>query len=96
MKQKDELVIRGPVLVPYGWLVAIIGASGTAILLAFSVGVWAASTSTRIEVLANATSAQGSEVAKLKDAQPEISVRLAKIETILTYAFPKEARKAEQ
>lgn len=77
-----------PIFLPMGWFVAIVGASGTAILTAFSVGVWAATLSTKQATVET-------KVAKLEDAQPEVATRLTRIETILTYAYPEEARKAK-
>ena len=78
---KGEVVIKGPRLVPVGWLVAIMGACGTAITISFAVGVWVATLSAKVE-------AQGSDVAKLEDV-PE---RMVRVETLLSLAYPNEYR----
>ena len=68
-------------------IMTLVGLSSTALVTAFTIGIWVATVSTKQE-------AMGSEVAKLKSTQPELSERVVRIETILTYAFPKEAKRA--
>lgn len=94
-EQTEELVIRGPVLVPMGWLVAIFGAAGTAVLMAFTIGIWAATISTKQE-------AQASEVIRIRDWRTTVSndfsdvrTKVSRIETILEYKFPDAARAAD-
>jgi shikimate kinase len=84
-KGDGEIVIRGPVLIPAGWLVAIIGAAVTGIGLAFGVGVWVATVSSE-------TKANSEEIADLK--RDDMPARMVRVETILTYAFPKQAERA--
>lgn len=85
MTNDSEVVMRQPTYVPTGWLVAIVGASGTAIILSITVAVmWATLTS---EVRATV-----SEVAKVVP----LSERVVRIETILVYKFPAEAREADR
>lgn len=82
--------VTEPKYVPFGWLVAIIGASGTAIMMSFAIGIAYASMSAKQDALA-------SEVAKARvdiDSISKIDNRLVRVETILTYAFPDEATKA--
>ena len=81
----EDLVLKPPSYVPTGWLVAIIGASGTAIAMALACGVAWASLSARV------TAAEG-EVAKYQD----MGERIVRVETILVYKFPDEAQAADR
>lgn len=81
--------MKAPVLVPIKWLLACLSLSGSAILLAFAIGMWAATISTKQE-------AMGSEVAKLKNEQPAMREDIVRIKTILMYAFPDEARRVKE
>lgn len=83
----DELVIRGPIMVPFGWLIAIIGAAGSAFVLAFAVGVWVATVSTK-------TDAHTIAIEKLQESN--LSDRVVRIETILTMVYPEQAKKARR
>lgn len=92
MQQSDstELSIRGPVLVPAGWLIAIVGASGTAVLLAISVTVYLVNQSAQAKTTAEKVSALESFSSDLH----RIDNRLTKMETILALTFPEAAKKA--
>ena len=84
-KPDEDLILRQPTYVPTGWLVAIVGASGTAILLSVSLAVaWA--------TLSNQVQANSGEVAKVQG----LSERIVRIETILVYKFPREAEEADR
>lgn len=85
----EELVIRGPVLVPMGWIVALFGAAGTAVMISFTVGVWSAATSTKVE-------AQAHEIEKLRGWQNTISDDVTRVKTILEIRFPEAAKRAEE
>lgn len=82
---EEELVIRGPVLIPVGWLIAILGCAGTGLVLAFGVGVWCASLSSDVR-------ANTQDIDKLAN----VKERLTRIETILVYKFPEEAARADR
>lgn len=85
MPNKSNIVMKQPSHVPTGWLVAIIGASGTAIALSIGLAIaWA--------TLSAEVSATSSEVAKYAT----LSERVVRIETILVYKFPSEAAEADR
>jgi hypothetical protein len=81
----SEVIMKQPSYVPTGWLVAIIGASATAIGLALACGVAWASLSARV-------SAAEGEVAKYSD----MGERIVRVETILVYTFPDQTVKADR
>lgn len=83
--ESEELIIRGPVLVPTGWLVAIVGAAATGVGLAFSIGLWVAAVS-------NKTEAHESAIQELQKDHD----RVVRIETILAMVYPEQARQARQ
>jgi hypothetical protein len=74
--------LRAPIHVPIGWLVAIIGASSTAVLTAFSIGFWVAALSAQVQ--AN------------KEASTGVPERLVRVETILEIQFPNAAAQARR
>lgn len=79
--------LQAPVWVPFGWLVAIIGAAASALGGVFLVGVWVASITAQV-------SAQGEEIAELK--QDDLPARLVRVETILDVTFPNQAKEADR
>ena len=72
-------------MVPLGWLVAVVVACGTAILVSFSVGLFVATLSAKVD-------AQGSDVAKLQE--DDLPSRMVRVETLLSLAYPDEYREA--
>lgn len=84
--------LNGPVFVPMGWLVAIVGASGTAILLSFSIGIWAAS----IKAEANAVHARVGDLETKSRRLDQLGNRLVRVETILAIKFPDAAEEARR
>ncbi len=90
----EELVIRGPVLVPMGWLIAIFAAAVSAVGLAITIALAYATMSTKVE-------AQAGEVNRLRDWRTTVSsditglkVDVVQIKTMLQYQFPDAAREA--
>ncbi len=84
-RNDEELIIRGPVLVPMGWIVAIFGASGTAVLMAFSLGIGYATLSSKQEAMAK-------DVNKIDSLVLDVNT----IKTMLQYKFPDAAAVAKQ
>lgn len=79
--------IRGPVLVPFGWLISLIAVAVSGIGLAFAIGIWVAT----ISIEGKATQAK---VARLEDG--DLSGRVVRIETILSLVYPEQAEKARR
>lgn len=85
LREDEELAIRGPILIPAGWLIAILGAAVTGITLAFGIGVWVATVSSE-------TKANSQEIAKLQNG--DLTSRVIRIETILSLVYPEKAKEA--
>lgn len=88
----NELSIRGPILIPAGWLVAIVGAAGTAILLAISATVYIVTQSTKAEAVSEKVNA----LEQVYSDVHRIDNRLTRIETIITIAYPGATREADR
>ena len=81
-----------PTHLPTSWLVFLCGSSVSAIFLVITLTMWFAS-------LAQNQKAVASEVATLqkeKSETAELKNRVIRIETILEYAFPAEARRVHK
>lgn len=77
--------LRTEYMVPLGWLVAVVGACGTAILSAFGIGIAVATLSSKVD-------AQGQDITKLQSG--DLSERMVRVETLLSFAFPDEYKRA--
>lgn len=70
------------IVVPFKWLVATITIACSAFLAAASALIWVGSMTTKVE-------AHNKEISELRGVVPKV----ARIEGILEYAFPREAAK---
>lgn len=90
------LVVRGPVLVPFGWLVALVTIAISGMGLAFTIAIWVAT----ISIRSQATMVQVEEIKKEnameKDTRVALGSRVIRIETILSMVYPKQAEEARR
>lgn len=85
--EAQPLRIRGPVLVPFGWLVSLVLVAISGFGLAFGVGIWVATISVKSEATA-------AKVEKLEDG--DLSGRVIRIETILSMVYPEQSKEAKR
>lgn len=82
----SQRLILPPVTVPFKWLVAVMTISGSALCGVVTIGIWVGSQSTKVE-------AHDRDIIRLRDTTKEVIPKIARIEGILEYAFPKQAEK---
>lgn len=89
---KEELVVRGPILVPFGWLIALFGTCGTAISLAIAGAMAWSAVSTKVDANA-ATLASLQNWKKEKESESVVmQLKVQRIENMLEFQFPSAAR----
>lgn len=91
-ERKDELVLRGPILIPFGWIVALFGACGTAISLTFALAVWQTTATTRMDANAASIKDLQSWRKDTDNGNVEMKLKVQRIENMLEFQFPAASR----
>lgn len=94
MDKNKEKLLMPPVTVPFKWLVGVLMMSAGSLGSLAAMFIWVGNTSGKVE-------AHDRDILRLRDTMKErinrdgeTGARLVRIETILEYAFPKEAERA--
>lgn len=84
--------MRGPILVPITWLIAILGSG---LFSAFCIGVWVSTIALNVQGAQEDITALKTSRNDQRETIVSYGNKITRIETILTFAFPKEAEKAQ-